>query len=78
VNYQPSIDDLIGLTGDFIGYDRHIQSIVGAELMVNITGIHLDGNLISDITPLTGLINLTGMNLMDNQITNINALAGLD
>ena len=45
--------------------------------LTNLTGLGIDGNSISDISPLSGLTNLRWLGLSDNSISDISVLAGL-
>ena len=56
---------------------REIENLEGIQHARNLTRLDLGNNLISDMTPLTGLTNLRRLNLYDNRITDINALSGL-
>ena len=56
---------------------REIENLEGLQHARNLTRLDLGNNLISDMTPLTGLTNLRRLTLYDNRITNINALSGL-
>lgn len=76
-SYQPTIADLMSLTGYFWGSDWGIHTIIGAEHMINVANLDLSDNLISDISPLAGLSNLTFLSLQVNQIADISPLASL-
>lgn len=76
-NYQPTVADLMSLTGEFWGSDWAIHSIIGAEHMINVANMDLSDNLVSDISPLAGLTNLTFLSLQVNQIVDISPLAAL-
>ena len=56
---------------------REIENLEGLQHARSLTRLDLGNNLISDITPLTGLTNLRSLTLYDNRITDINALSGL-
>ena len=67
------IRDLTGLE-----FATHMQRLVlGFEFATNSERIELNGNQISDISPLAGLINLERLELNGNQISDISPLAGL-
>ncbi len=55
---------------------REIENLEGIQHARNLTRLDLGNNLISDITPLTGLTNLRRLTLYDNRITDINAVSG--
>ncbi|MBD2011112.1 leucine-rich repeat domain-containing protein [Microcoleus vaginatus ZQ-A3] len=48
-----------------------------ARILSNLTELSLDGNQITDITPLSALTNLTSLYLNNNQITDITPLSAL-
>ena len=54
-----------------------ITNLSGLEWAINLTGLYLPGNSISDLSPLAGLSTLTDLNLGDNLITEGSALLGL-
>lgn len=59
---------------------RHynIRDLSGAEHLTGATRIDLDGNSISDLTPLAGLVQLQHLDLSRNQdIVDLSALSGL-
>ncbi len=67
------IRDLTGLE-----FATHMQRLVlGFEFATNSERLELNGNQISDISPLAGLINLERLELNGNQISDISPLAGL-
>jgi internalin A len=74
---QPTIEDLWGIHGEFRGWGWGIHSIVGAEHMINVTEMMLGENLISDLSPLSGLTNLTTLSLFENHISDIMPITGL-
>ena len=76
-DYQPTIADLQGLTGDLYADDRNIVSIEGAQYLTNLQEMYLWGNQISDLSPLVGLSNLQELWLFSNQISDLSPLAGL-
>jgi Leucine-rich repeat (LRR) protein len=76
-NYQPTIADLNSLTGDLEASLVSIQSIEGAQYLINITHLYLDNNQISDVSALSGLTNLVWLHLENNQISDISALSNL-
>ena len=67
------ISDLTGLE-----FAIHMQRLVlGFEFATDLERLELNGNQISDISPLAGLINLERLELNGNQISDISPLAGL-
>ena len=54
-----------------------IKNLAGLEAAVNLEGLGLNNNIISDISPLTGLIKLRDIGLEENAITDLSPLAGL-
>ena len=54
-----------------------IKNLTGLEAAVNLEGLGLNNNIISDISPLTGLIKLRDIGLEENAITDLSPLAGL-
>ena len=67
------ISDLTGLE-----FATHMQRLdLGFEFATNLERLELNGNQISDISPLTGLINLERLELRQNQISDISPLTGL-
>jgi len=54
-----------------------IRSIEGIDLCTSLVSLDLEGNLITDIAPLSGLTNLTRLNLWGNQITDVSPLADM-
>lgn len=65
IQYSTSLTELV------LGKDNkylqvvHLQNedIVPLQYMINLTSLHLGGNHISDLTPLSGLKKLTELNL---------------
>ncbi|MGY3715194.1 leucine-rich repeat domain-containing protein [Sutcliffiella cohnii] len=55
------------------GY-REIESLEGLQLAENLEGLFLDGNLLTDLSPLAELPYLTLLSLGTNQITDITPL----
>ena len=54
-----------------------IRNLAGLEAAVNLEGLGLNNNIISDISPLTGLIKLRDIGLEENTITDLSPLSGL-
>ena len=54
-----------------------IRNLAGLEAAVNLEGLGLNNNIISDISPLTGLIKLRDIGLEENAIADLSPLAGL-
>ncbi|MBN2097978.1 MAG: leucine-rich repeat domain-containing protein [Dehalococcoidia bacterium] len=63
--------------GDFSAFERGIVELTGLEHCTNLTTLSLDGNMISNISPLAGLTKLIYLGLEGNQISNIEPLSGL-
>ena len=56
---------------------KKIRNLAGLEWAVNLTGLDLRRNRVSDLTPLSGLTKLTGLGLSDNEISDVTSLSGL-
>ena len=54
-----TVGNMKGMTGTLNAYNRNISDITGIEYAVNIVGLWLDNNQISNIEALSGLTNLT-------------------
>jgi len=76
-DYNPTVEDLNGITGNFFAGNLNISSIEGAQYLTNLTLLYLLENHISDISAVSGLTNLTSLSLNSNQISDISALSGL-
>ena len=62
----------------FTAIDIQIRNLTGLEHATQLQVLHLNGNQIRDLNPLTGLTQLLVLSLSDNnQISNISPLAGL-
>ena len=89
-NLKQAVISQLGLSGntvlnnDFCGVAwldfswSSITELGGLEYAVDLTDLHLDSNLISDISALSGLTNLSWLNLGFNPISDISALSGLN
>ena len=74
---NPTPSDMLRLTTD-LGDDNHnIASLVGIEYATNLREVNFPHNLITDLSPLSGLTNLRELNLHNNQISNISPISGL-
>ena len=73
--YPSDLDSLIHLSADF----KHIADVTGLEYCTSLTWLALNGNQISDLSPLANLTNLTSLELYANmiQISDISPLASL-
>lgn len=67
--------DVAGLTELWMTH-AEIESIIGIECLVNLVSVRLDFNLISDLSPLTGL-TLKELFLGDNIIEDLSPLSSL-
>ncbi len=76
-DYQPTIADLNSITGSVLASESGIQSIEGAQHLINVTDLFLMVNQISDLTPLSGLTNLQILYAYNNAISDVTPLAGL-
>ncbi len=76
--YEPTIEDLNGITGTLMAFLAGISSIEGAQYLINVTSLDLFFNQIDDISPISGLTNLISLQLFDNQISDISAVSGLN
>ncbi|MCX5644140.1 MAG: leucine-rich repeat domain-containing protein [Phycisphaerae bacterium] len=57
--------------------NRKIASLVGLEYAKNLSDLVLEGNQISDVSPLAGLIGLRRLELNSNQVKDITPLSSL-
>ena len=62
---------------DFLAQSRGIQDLTGLQFATNLSYLNLDGNEISNLSPLAGLINLRQLKLNDNPVSNISLVKGL-
>ena len=62
---------------DLNALSMDIKNLAGLEAAVNLEGLGLNNNIISDLSPLTGLIKLRDIGLEENAITDLSPLAGL-
>ena len=74
VSAQPIVINLIGLS---ISDSALVSRIDSGEIPRDVTNLNLDGNLISDLTPLQSLTNLKELRLMRNSISNLTPLQSL-
>jgi internalin A len=76
---QPTGDilhgDLLNIE-DFRASDQNIADLTGMECLEYVRVLYLDGNTISDVSPLGGLIRLESLYLQQNIIGEISALNG--
>ena len=70
---QSDMERLTALSAE----DRQITSLGGLEYAKNLTGALLEGNPISDLSPLAGLVQLRILNMAVCQISDIRPLANL-
>ena len=75
--YEPTVADLNGMTGEFNAYDADISSIEGAQYLINLSSLKLNSNQISDISAVSCLENLIWLTLRFNQISDISAVSDL-
>lgn len=68
--------DLAGIT-EIAADEKGIQSLSGIQYCVSLHLLHIRGNVVSDLTPLTNLTGITDLNVADNQITSIQPLAAM-
>lgn len=73
---DPTPTNLLSLTNLDASY-KSINELVGLEYATNLTSLYLHGNLISNISPLSGLSSLTELKLHGNQLTDISPLSEL-
>ena len=58
--------------------ERNIRSLSGLECATALTSANLEGNRISDLSPLSGLTDLLqGLHLSNNEISDVSPLSGL-
>ena len=57
--------------------DQGIRGLTGLEFAINLTGLNLTANIITDVSPLSGLTRLESLNLQLNIITDVSPLSGL-
>ena len=75
-NARITIDEMATLR-ELNALSMDIKNLAGLEAAVNLEGLGLNNNIISDISPLTGLIKLRDIGLEENTITDLSPLAGL-
>jgi len=68
------LEDITSIEAKYSG----ITTLDGMENCTNLTLLWLEGNQVSDISPLTPLNNLTWLYLNDNQISDVSPLLSLD
>ncbi|MCB5252345.1 MAG: leucine-rich repeat domain-containing protein, partial [Candidatus Cloacimonetes bacterium] len=75
-DYQPTIADL-----ESIIYveapDQGIVSLEGAQHLINMQGLYLDSNQISELSPISNLTQLQSLDLNYNQISELSPLSNL-
>ena len=71
-----TVEEMERLT-DFLAQSRGIQDLTGLQFATNLSYLNLDGNEISNLSPLAGLINLRQLKLNDNPVSNISLVKGL-
>lgn len=76
VIYQSDLNGLTELTNTYTG-TRGITNLAGIEHCINLTYLVLEGNHISDISPLAGLTSLGTLTLRNNPVSDISPLSGL-
>ena len=74
---NPTPMDMLNMTS-LSAYNMDIINLNGLEYATNLTGLYLEYNRISDISPLSTLINLSDLYLYGNQIQDISSLSGLN
>ena len=75
-NARITVDDMAALR-ELNALSMDIQNLAGLEAAVNLEGLGLHNNIISDISPLTGLIKLRDIGLEENAITDLSPLEDL-
>ena len=75
-NAQITVDEMATLR-ELNALSMNIKNLAGLEAAVNLEGLGLNNNIISDISPLAGLIELRDIGLEENAITDLSPLAGL-
>jgi Leucine-rich repeat (LRR) protein len=68
--------DLLPVT-EVISNEDSVANLSGLENCLNLQSLFLWKNLVSDVTPLSGLTKLRGLQLGENRVTNISPFAGL-
>jgi hypothetical protein len=71
-----SSSDMLVLT-DLIADHRNIANLEGLQCAENLSYLDINGNLISDLSPLSGLTNLSVLALQFNRISDLTPLLGL-
>lgn len=74
---QPSPAQLGTLTGALSCANKGVRDLTGLNLATGLTSLTLNGNAISDVSPIAALGNLTAANLALNEITSFAALGNL-
>ena len=75
-NAQITVNEMATLR-ELNALSMEIKNLTGLEAAVNLEGLGLNNNLISDLSPLTGLIKLRDIGLEENAIADLSPLAGL-
>ena len=58
--------------------NAHIRNLIGLEFATNLKGLSLWGNLLTDLTPISGLTSLLSLELGNNSpLTNLEPISGL-
>jgi internalin A len=76
-NYEPTVADLNGVTGTVNAHSSHIESIEGAQYLVNITELDLSYNPLTSINPISNLSGLEVLTLYNTHVNSLVPLTGL-
>ena len=75
-NAQITVEDMQALR-ELRMENRDIQNLKGLEAATHLEFLWINGNSISDLSPLVGLIKLRDVNIRHNNISDISPLSGL-
>jgi parallel beta-helix repeat protein len=73
---DPTPTDMLKLTS-LTAIQRHISSLTGLEYAKNLTETNLEGNTITDLSPLSGLQKLRALTIMSNGLSNLSPLSSM-
>ena len=67
----------LATVGDLVCKERGIESVEGAQHLVNAKSLNLDRNKIGSLAPFSGLTGLERLELESNKLSDVSALSGL-
>ncbi len=75
-NAQITVEEMEEL-GRLVATDKGIQDLTGLQLAINLSRLSLNGNQISDLSPIAGLTGLHALWLRDNPVSDLSPLKPL-